>query len=264
MKRSVIASAALAWAVAAGAGTPVEIMKFSSSDPAAWEDARDRRSEARPLTLEEIRTLARAGIKEKALVRMIRTRGVMAAVGGEALAALKTQGVSDSVIEAISTHALAENRGIDVLLTLDIVRPAPTATAPTLYVALVHERSGRQEELLRGALSDVLNHQWKVEEIVDRSDPLLPSSVRRIRLAVPFRATRHGDMSFRVLVTRRPGLTDLTRLPFEEEAKVKSVRFDYPAASLDNRCELDIELARDPLLPGELTPRAPVLRTYWE
>ena len=146
MRRLTIASAALAWAVAAGAGTPVEIMKFSSSDPAAWEDARDRRSEARPLTLEEIRSLSRAGVKEKALVRMIRSRRVLAAVRGEALAALKAQGVSDNVIEAISTHALAENRRIDVLISLDVVRPLPTTMAPTLYVALVHEESGRQED----------------------------------------------------------------------------------------------------------------------
>lgn len=264
MRRLSLASTVLAWAVAAGAGTPVEIMKFSSSDPAAWEDARDRRSEARPLTLEEIRSLSRAGVKEKALVRMIRSRRVLAAARGEALAALKAQGVSDNVIEAISTHALAENRRIDVLISLDVVRPVPTEMAPTLYVALVHEESGRQEELLKGALGEVLNHRWKAEEIIDRSDPLLPSSVRRIRLTVPFRATRHGKMAFKVLVTRRPGLTDLTRLPAEESARVASVVFDYPAVSLDNRCELDIELGQDPLLPGELALREPVLRTYWE
>ncbi|TXH23073.1 MAG: hypothetical protein E6Q99_08370 [Elusimicrobia bacterium] len=264
MRRLTIASAALAWAVAAGAGTPVEIMKFSSSDPAAWEDARDRRSAARPLTLEEIRSLARSGVKEKALVRMIRSRGAMTAARGEELAALKAQGVSDGVIEALSTHALAENRRIDVLLSLDVVRPVSTTMAPYLYVALVHEASGRQEELLKGALGDVLNHRWKVEEIIDRSDPLLPSSVRRIRLAVPFRATRHGKMAFKVLVTRRPGLTDLTRLPTDEAARVVSVGFDYPAVSLDNRCELDIELGQDPLLPGELTLKEPGLRTYWE
>lgn len=264
MKRSLIASAALAWAVAAGAGTPVEIMKFSSSDPAAWEDARDRRSAARPLSLAEIRSLAKSGVKEKALVRMIRSRRAMTAARGDDLAALKAQGVSDNVIEAISTHALAENRRIDVLLTLDVVRPLSTEKAPVLYVALVHEESGRQEELLKGALGEVLNHRWKVDEIVDNSDPLLPSSVRRIRLAVPFRATRHGKMAFKILVTRRPGLTDLTRLSAEETGRLVTVPFDYPAVSLDNRCELDLELTQDPLLPGELTLRSPTLRTYWE
>jgi hypothetical protein len=269
IRKSLTLFGAALWLAGPLAAAPrvVEIMNFSTNDPAAWEETRRERSEARPLTLEEIQKLIKAGVKERSLVRMIRSRKTLASPTGEALAALKAQGASDRVIEAISTYALPENRHIHLLLVLDIVTPYSLEKAPYLYVGLVHEKTQTQEDLLADSLSRVLGAQWKVDEIVDTSDPMLPTKIRRIQMTGPVRAIHHGKSSFKILLSRRPGITDLTdtaRLKPEEVSQIKTVEFDYPAVSLQNHCQLNLELGRDPVMADQFQVKHQRLRCFWD
>jgi hypothetical protein len=240
----------------------VELMNFSTGDPSRWEEVKDHPSQARPLSLEEIQSLSRAGVSEKSLVRMIRSRGALVSPRGDTLAALKKQGVTDRALEALSTYSLAENRKIDVLLTLDVVTPFSVENAPTLYLGLFH--ADVPEDLVVGPLRRVLAARWKEDDIVDDADPLLPTKIRRLKMVVPFRAVHHGKMTFRLLLSPRPGLTRLADLGPEDAPRVQTLEFDYPPVSLQSRAELDLAITRDPLIPQQFQIRNANVRTYWD
>jgi hypothetical protein len=244
----------------------VDILEFSTNDPEKWEEVRREPSQAAPLTLEDVRRLV-PKVKEKKLIKIIRDRKVLMRPTGQALAELKEKGASDAVLAALSAHALAENRKIDLLLTLDLENPAGGGEGPYLYLALVHKGKGVQEDLITSSLSRLQAEKWQSDEIVDASDPLLPNKVRRIRIRGPVRAVHHGPMELRVLLSRRPQLLDLTdteRLTPEEKRNLQTMEFDYPEASLASACALDLVVGRDRLAGHAFSLKHKRLRCFWD
>ena len=223
----------------------IDLLTMSQMTPDQWERL-TRRSESPPITLKEVRELQAAGVGDQTVMEMIRTRRVVDRVAPADLVALKRAGASDDLIAALSAHALAENRSIDLLLTLDVRTVRSVAQAPYLYVEFFQTQLGRREHLvfadLRAALAGA-------EVMTDRSDLLLPNRVRRLRryLQVPLR--HPGPIEVRVLVSRKPDLTTLEGLPEAEAKRVRTWRFDLPAVSLYHDCEFDLGLTRDELLP---------------
>ena len=222
----------------------LDLTTFSMITPEQWERLH-RRSDSPPLTLAELKQLQAAGVGDKAILEMVRTRRVVDRASAKDLAALKKAGASDDLVAAVSAHALPENRSIDLLLTVDVSTPHSLALAPYLYVEWVQTAKGKREHLMFADLRTLLGRGKAIE---DRSDPLLPSRVRRAQISGSVPLRHPGPIEVRVLVSKRPDLLRLDDLPDAERKRIKTWRFELPAVSLYHDCELELALVRDELI----------------
>lgn len=262
---------ALALAPAPSAASPptpipggvIELKVFTTDDVEAWERI-GQRSDSRPLTLAELEKLAAAGVGERTLIDMMRTRKVLALADADTLVRLKKAGATDAVVAAVSTYAWPPNDGFDLRVDLDVATPYGVGRAPFLYVEVWNPRKERQEAFLRSDLRGLMKKGARVAVARDRSDPLLPETVRSLRLHARVPSRDAGPLELRVLVTQRPGLSDLAGLPAAEEKRARRLQIDYPAVSLESRCRLELRLGRDPLLKDEFALEHADVECRWD
>lgn len=241
----------------------IDLLQFQTQDPNAWERMR-RESDGDPLTLDELEKLAAGGIGEKTLVEMMRTRKVMAVADADTLLRLKKAGATDDMIAALSAYAWPPNAHFDLLVHLDIASPDTVRSAPYLYVEAWHDGLDRQEAFLHADLRGLVRRGLGVEVNRDRSDPLLPRTVRSVDFAGKVETRKAGKITLRVLATQTAGLTTLADLPPAEAKRVRTWTLDYPAVSRDRRCRLDLTLERDSLMPDAFALRQGALDCRWE
>ena len=222
----------------------VNLLQFQAGNVDSWERAQ-RKSDSLPLTLAELEKLAAAGIAEKAIIEMMRTRKVLTVASADNLIKLKTAGASDGMIAALSAYAVAPNDGFDLALRVDVKSPKSVHLAPYLYVEVWHVDKNRQEAMLHADLRGLFA-QGKVVIRTDRTDPLLPDTVRTVRFQTRV-STRHaGRLELRVRLSQTPGLLTLTNASVSEG--ITTYPLTYPAVSLESRCKLDLSARRDELL----------------
>ncbi|MCB9538902.1 MAG: hypothetical protein H6704_21930 [Myxococcales bacterium] len=264
MKALVVFTLALTAAPAlAQQPTVLDLTSFQTSDPAAWERLR-RTSDSRPLTMEELEKLAAAGVGDSTLREMMRTRRVLALADADALLKMKKAGASDDALAAFSAYAYPPNDAFHLRVDLDVTSPAGVRQAPFLYIEVWHTERKRQEAFLHADLRGLLRRGARVEVSRDRHDPLLPETIRSVHIdgEVPTRTA--GRIELRVLVSKRAGLRDLQSLPPDEAKRVRTFAFDYPAVSLDDRCQLQLELQRDRVLRDTYTLGDGRLQCWWD
>ena len=116
-----------------------------------------------------------AGIGDAVLEEMVRTRRLVDRASPDDLIRLKRAGAEDSLIAALSAHALPENRGVDLLLTVDVRSPHSLGTAPHLYVELWQSERDKKQDLAHADLGALMAGGRTLE---DRSDPLLKQRFR--------------------------------------------------------------------------------------
>lgn len=250
-------------AVAAPRATRIDLMSFQTGDVDAWERIH-RTSDSRPLTLDEIEKLAGAGVGQAAITEMMRTRKVLALADADTLVRLKKAGASDDVVTAFSAYAYPPNDVIDLRVQIDVSTPYGVGQAPFVYIEVWHEDLKRQEAFLYADLRGLLARGGRAEVVRDRSDPLLPSTVRTVRLHGRVPSRHAGRLEIRTLVTQRVGLDTLEGLPEAEEMRVRREAFEYPAVSLESRCRLDLLVDRDPLLKDAFTLRRSDVDCRWD
>jgi hypothetical protein len=243
---ALVASSANVSLASADSGLRVDILTFTPASSEEWEKLH-RTSDSPPLRLAEVAKMKAAGIGDAALEEMVRTRRLVDRASADDLIALKKAGAEDKLIAAVSAYALPENRSIDVLMTVDVRSRHSVRQAPHLYVELWQTAKNKKQDLAHADLAALMARGRTID---DTSDLLLPERYRRVRVLGRLRAPHPGPMELRVLVTHRPDLTRLDDLPENspDKKRIKVWKFELPAVSLYNDCELDIGLARDPLI----------------
>jgi hypothetical protein len=264
MSRSVLLLALLLASTArAQEPTRIDLMSFQTQDATAWE-ALHRSSASRPLTLAELEKLASGGIGQSTLLEMMRTRKVLALADADTLLRLKKAGAPDEVVGAVSAYAWPPNDGFDLLVRADVSTPYSVARAPFLYVEVWQADLKRPEAFLYADLRTMLSRGGEAQVARDRTDPLLPNTVRTVLLGGRVPSRHAGRLEIRTLVTQRAGLTTLEGLPGDEEKRVHRVAIEYPAVSLESRCRLDLQVDRDPLLQDVFSLRRSNVDCRWE
>jgi hypothetical protein len=258
-----VALAAPPAAVAAPSAARLDLMSFEAGDAETWERLH-RTSDSRPLTLAELEKLAAAGVGQATLVEMMRTRKVLALADADALVRLKKAGADDKVVAAFSAYAYPPNDDIALRVQIDVSTPYSVGQAPFVYIEVWHEDLQRQEAFLYADLRGLLARGGRAEVVRDRSDPLLPSTVRTVRLHGRVPSRHAGRLQIRALVTQRAGLDTLEGLPEAEEKRVRREAIEYPAVSLESRCRLDLLVDRDPLLKDAYTLRRSDVDCRWD
>jgi hypothetical protein len=267
-RRSVLAALLLApgpsaMAAPSRAAEVIDLLHFQTNDADAWESLH-RRSDGLPFTLDEIEKLTAAGIAEKTLIEMVRTRRLLVVADADTLVRLKKKGATDALVAAVSAYALPPNRHLDLAFQVQVATPYQVTQAPYLYVEVVHVESKTQETFLFADMRRLLANKWRVDVIEDRSDPLLPNRVRTIRLWGHAPARRAGRLEIRALVSQRAGLTTLDGLPEKEKQSLRTWQVDYPGVSLQQACEMQLQLNRDPVLKDLFAIERADFRCRWD
>lgn len=245
----------------------LNLLEFRAPDVEAFERAR-RNSSSLPLTLDELTRLTEAGVGAPSLMEMIRTRRVLVKADAQTLIDLKAKGMSDELLTAVSTNAWPPNEAFDLNVQINLASPRDLALAPFLYVEVYNPRLKRQEAFLHADL----RRAWQGvglpgssgQTVVDRSDPLLPTTVRTVDLNARVQTRQAGALELRVLVSQAAGLRDLSNLGAPLSGQVKVYPLDYPAASLDQWCRLQLDVLRDPVLRNQFSLRHGHLQCKWE
>lgn len=250
-------------ALAADPPQVIDLLQFRTDDPGVWERTH-RQSDSDPLTLEELEKLAGAGIGDKTLIEIMRTRKVRAVADADTLLRLKKAGATDETIAAISAYAMAPNTFFELLVHLAVASPGTIREAPYLYIEAWHTGLDRQEAFLHADLRGLLTRGLGVTVNRDRSDPLLPETIRSVDFAGRVETRRPGRIELRVLATQDAGLRTLANLSPADAKRVRTFTLDYPGVSLERRCRLDLVLERDPLLKDAFSLRRGDLDCRWE
>lgn len=237
---------------------PINLTTFRTDDPTVWERAQ-RRSNSLPLRLEEIEKLAQAGVAEGTLNEMMRTRGVLALADADTLLRMKKAGASDASIAALSAYAVKPNDRLVLQIDTRLTSPSTIGPAPYLYVEVIHAESKRQEAFYFADLRGLT--RGKVRR--DRSDLSLPVSVAAVRFNVPVRTRRHGKLTLLIGVSQR---ADLQTLQGKTGAMshIKQHTIEYPAVSLDSRCQINLQVARDASVRDLYALQRDDVRCYWD
>ncbi len=203
------------------------------------------RSDQLPLTEEEVAKLSRAGFGVPQLVRMIEERRCACDVSADGLIRLKQAGAAPEVIQAVSTHALAPNRALNLLVTLDFTGESRIAREGFLYFFL---DDGDITRVFTVNVPELLRRNNAHERMVDRSDILIARTVRRIELPgiVPLKV--YGKHQLLVAASANPTLNHPSQLTAAERAKSQIYTFDYPRSSISNVCRLTAGYRRDAVL----------------
>jgi hypothetical protein len=203
------------------------------------------RTEQLPLTEEELTKLAQAGFDEAQLVKMVEQRRCACDASADGLIRLKNAGVPKGVLDAVSTHALAPNRALNLMMTLDFTGESRTAREAFLYFFV---EDGDLTRVISVSLPELLARQNNHETMVDRSDILRARTVRRIQLSGPVLLKTYGSHRVMVVASASPTLTHPSQLTEVERSKAQLYTFEYPRASLQNLCRLTAGYRRDAVL----------------
>lgn len=258
-----LATALAAPALAADPPQVVDLLQFRTEDPQAWERMR-RTSDSAPLTMAEIEKLTAGGIGQPTIIEMMRTRKVAAVADADALLALKKAGADDELIAALSAYALPPNTGFDLLVHLAVTSPDTVRRAPFLYIEAWHADRGQPVAFLHADLRGLMRRGLGVQVNRDRSDPLLPRTVRSVDFAGRVETRHPGAITLRVLATQTPGLRSLDGLSAADGKQLRTFELKYPAVSLERRCRLELSLERDSLMKDAFALGAGSLDCRWE
>jgi|SRR6218665_1943384 len=248
-----LATAQTAPRVSTATGQPVAVSPFPGQTQTynlmQWDSNQlprlYERSDQLPLTDEEVTKLAQAGFDEAQLVRMIEQRRCACDASADGLIRLKQAGVPRVVLDAVSTHALAPHRELEVLVTLDFTGESRTAREAFLYFFV---EDGELTRVFTANLPELLGRQNAHETRVDRSDILRARTVRRIQFAGKVPLKTYGAHRVLVAASASPSLTHPSQLTDAERQKAQSYTFDYPRSSLQSLCRLTAGYKRDAVL----------------
>ncbi len=240
----------------------INLLQFQTKSADAWERVH-RQSDSLPLTQTELEKLAKAGIAERSIIEMMRTRKVLAVANADNLIKLKSAGATDAMISAMSAYAVAPNDGFDLAIRVDVKTPKSVQHAPYLFVEVWHTGKNRQEAMLHADLRGLFA-RGAVTVQRDRSDPLLPDAIRTVQFRTKVRTRHPGQLQVRVKLSQRPGLLTLGASNGKSLPGVKSYALSYPAVSLDSDCRLDLQAKRDELLKDSFGLTGGRLECRWD
>ncbi len=221
------------------------------------------RSEQLPLTLEDVRKLSENKFATEVIVKMIQERRCACDASVDALVELKKAGVDAEVIQAVSLHALAPNRALNLKIVLDFEglggAPAVSTQARKGFLYLIIP-DGERERVFMGNLHTILGQKWQRDSLVDNTDLLLPKKVRRVVFAASAPLKTHGVKKAMVFTSTKPDIYTSADIPPADRAGVQTFEFEYPSSSLQRDCVLQALYRQDALLPDKWH----LVRTHFE
>lgn len=207
------------------------------------------RSDQLPLSEAEILALKDGGFSADQLATLVTERRYTGDVSAAGLIRLRTLGIEDPVITAVSRHGLPPNRSIDITVSLVFEGEGSTVGRQRYLYAILPD--GGTERILTADLSSVLRGHWADETRVDQTDLFLPKSIRTVRFTSRLPLKQPGSRKLAVLVSTRPDLQRIADIPDQEREAIRYHDLDYPASSLAQVCKLDLRFKRDTVLPDQ-------------
>jgi hypothetical protein len=215
---------------------------------------RYERSDQLPLSLTDIRKLSANEFSDDAIVRMIQERRCACDASVDALVELKGAGVSERVIRAVSLHALAPNRSLHLVVTLDFEGLGGAAEVSSRarrgYLYLIVP-DGDRERVFMADLQAVMAGSWHQDAMVDNTDLVLSRKVRRITFAAEIPLKEHGPRTALVFTSTRPNIFTSADIPAADRAGIQRYPFNYPSSSPLRICDLRALYRQDQLLPDQ-------------
>lgn len=235
-------------------GPVVNIVEWDGNQlPPVYE-----RSDQLPIHEADLVKLARNGFEAPQLSEMIRQRRYAGDVSADGLIALREAGLPHQVIQAASLHALPPNREISLTITLEIDGQTSSPRKRYLYIIIP---DGEMERVFTADLGRVFGGQWKHETTVDRSDLLIPRTIRTVTFTGRIPLKSFGEKTLSVLTSTRPDIHRLTDA--SQQDAIRTHQFDYPASSLRSDCRLLIRLYQDRVLEDHWNITGTHLECEW-
>jgi hypothetical protein len=212
---------------------------------------RYERSDQLPLALADVRKLSQSGFSEDAIVEMLQERRCACDASVDALVQLKEARVSERVIRAVSLHALAPNRSVYLVVTIDLEglggsqQVSDQARRGYLYLIVP---DGSRERVFMADLATVMQGAWRHDSMVDGTDLLLPRKVRRIVFSAEVPLKEPGPREALVFTSARPNIFASADIPAADQADVQRYAIDYPVSSLQRICDLQVVFGQDQML----------------
>ena len=211
---------------------------------------RYERSDQLPISLDDVRKLSANKFSNAAIIKMLEERRCICDASIDALVELKGAGVSEEVIQAVSLHSLPPNRSFGLAISLDfkgLGNQAISTQARKGYLYLIVP-DGDKERVFIGHLQAILAGQWQRDGLVDRTDLLLPTKVRRVTFAAEVPLKTYGPKKALVFTSTKPDIYTSADIPERDLAGVREFEFDYPASSLERICSLQVLYKQDAML----------------
>ena len=212
------------------------------------------RSDQLPMSLEDVHKLSANKFSTDAIVKMIEERRCACDASADALVRLKKAGVAEQVLQAVSLHSLPPNRSFGLTISLDFEGLGGAATVSTQarkgYLYLIVP-DGDKERIFIGNLQTILARRWQRDEMIDNTNLLLPKKVRRITFASEIPLKTYGRKKALVLTSTKPDIYTSADIPEADREEMQEFEFEYPAASLENQCTLQVLYRQDAILANQ-------------
>ena len=212
------------------------------------------RSDQLPMSLEDVHKLSANKFSTDAIVKMIEERRCACDASADALVRLKKAGVAEQVLQAVSLHSLPPNRSFGLTISLDFEGLGGAATVSTQarkgYLYLIVP-DGDKERIFIGNLQTILARRWQRDEMIDNTNLLLPKKVRRITFASEIPLKTYGRKKALVLTSTKPDIYTSADIPEADREEMQEFEFEYPAASLENQCILQVLYRQDAILANQ-------------
>ena len=237
------------------------------------------RSDQLPMSLDDVRKLSANKFNTDAIVKMLEERRCVCDASVDALVELKQAGVAEQVIQAVSLHALPPNRSFGLTIALDFEGLGGEATVSTQarkgYLYLIvpdgddsttrlsspkSELAEVKERVFIGNLQAILAGRWQRDALIDNTDLLLPKKVRRVTFASEVPLKTYGRKKALVFTSTKPDIYTSADIPEADRAGVQEFVFEYPAASLERQCSLQVLYRQDAMLAN----RWHLVRTHFQ
>jgi hypothetical protein len=209
------------------------------------------RSAQLPLSLDDVIQLSEAEFGDEAIIKMLQERRCACDASVPSLIRLKQSGVSETVIQAMSLHALAPNRHLDLVIHMDFEglggAGAVSTQARKSYLYLIIP-DGDRDRVFFGNLQRALGRTAATRTLVDNTDLLLPKPVRRASFMARVPLKVHGSKRALVFLSTRPDIYTVADIPAADRKAAQEFTFDYPASSLQSRCSLQVLHRQDVML----------------
>ena len=212
------------------------------------------RSNQLPMSLADVSKLSANKFSTEAIVKMIEERRCACDASADALVELKKAGVAEQVLQAISLHSLPPNRSFGLTISLDFEGLGGAATVSTQarkgYLYLIVP-DGDKERIFIGNLQTILARRWQRDEMIDNTNLLLPKKVRRVTFASEIPLKTYGRKKVLVLTSTKPDIYTSADIPEADRKGMQEFEFEYPAASLENQCVLQVLYRQDAILADQ-------------
>lgn len=208
------------------------------------------RSAQLPLSRDDVIQLSSAKFTDTAIIKMLEERRCACDASVASLVQLKSAGVAENIITAMSLHALAPNRQLDLVIHMDFEglggAKAVSTQARKAYLYLIIP-DGDRDRVFMGNLQQALA-RTAARTQADNTDVLLAKPVRRATFVarVPLKTT--GSKRALVFQSTRPDIYTVADIPEADRTSAQEFTFEYPASSPRSQCSLQVLHRQDAML----------------